>query len=171
MIEHDDDLDAALRALPRELPPPPHVAAALEAMNRREWGAAARRRVWQGAVAAALLVAAFGVGRATAPAPDATASRGSHFAFLLYGGDTADGDDRAAEYGAWARDIRRRGLFVTGERLADTSAIAGAPRSGTDLVRGFFIVEASDAAAALELARQHPHAQVGTIEVRAINTR
>ncbi|MFM8532403.1 MAG: YciI family protein, partial [Acidimicrobiia bacterium] len=91
------------------------------------------------------------------------------FAFLLYGGD-GGGDDRAAEYGRWATDLRENAGSVNCERLADQAWIAGAPRPDSAFVRGFFVVRAPDFAAAVELARRHPHAQVGSIEVRPIDT-
>jgi len=96
--------------------------------------------------------------------------QGREFALLLYGGGTTGTDDRAAEYGRWARDLVRQGTPVSGERLADQAWIAGDPKPADAIVRGFFIVRAADAAAAVELARRHPHAQVGTIEVRPIDT-
>jgi hypothetical protein len=88
----------------------------------------------------------------------------------LYGGATGGGDDRAAEYGVWAVGARRGGRAVSGERLADAAFVAGAAFSDPAPLRGFFIVHATDAAEALELAKRHPHARDGTVVVRPIDT-
>ena len=170
MTDHDDPIGDALRALPREMTPPPHVGPALETMNRRRRRARAVRQGWRVALAASLLMAAFVTGRATSPRAGNAPAEGRAFAFLLYGGGTTGTDDRAAEYGAWALELRTRGVAVSGERLADQSWIAGNPRPADAVVRGFFIVRAPDGAAAVEMARRHPHAAVGTIEVRPIDT-
>lgn len=164
--ERDDDLSAALQRLPREIAPPPHVRAVVGSAVRsdRRW------QVWQLAVAASLVLAAFAAGRVTAPRPAAVTSTDQRFAFLLYGGPTGGGDDRAAEYGAWATEARKQGRPVSGERLADTSLMAGVPMPEPAPIRGFFIVRARDTAEALELARRHPHARDGTVVVRQIDT-
>ena len=167
--ESDDErLAAALRGLPRELPPPSHVASALSrVMSRRRSASAA----WRIAMAASLVIAAFAGGRLTAPrsAPPPVAA-GQEFAFLLYGGVTGGGDARAAEYGAWARELARSGRAVSGERLADAAWIAGLATTDAAPLRGFFIVQASSPEEALELARRHPHARDGTVVVRPIDT-
>jgi hypothetical protein len=162
----EDDVAAALRELPREMTPPSRVAAALSrSVSRRRSTITA----WRVAVAASLAVAAFAAGRLTAPAPHA-APAGQEYALLLYGGPTGGGDDRAAEYGAWARDLARAGRAVSGERLADAAYVAGAPTAPSTPLRGFFIIEAQSANEALALARQHPHARDGTVVVRPIDT-
>jgi hypothetical protein len=169
MTEPDDDLVAALGALPRELDPPPHVAAALLASRRddpRRWS----RTAWRVAVAASLLAATFAAGRWSAPGAPGAPDAGREFAFLLYGGAPGGTDGHAKAYGAWAMDLRRRGVPVSGERLADAAWVAGEPRPADAPIRGFFIVRAPDAAAAVEMARRHPHARVGTIEVRPVDT-
>ena len=166
-LDRDDELVDALRRLPREAAPPSHVAAALVAALPRRSTA---RVVWQGAVAAALVMAAFAAGRVTAPSRASAVVDGQEFALLLYGGDVAGGDDRAAEYGAWAMDLRRAGRQVTGERLAAESWSAGHALNDVLPLRGFFIIRARDSAEALELARRHPHARDGTVVVRRIDT-
>jgi hypothetical protein len=168
MVDEHDDLPA-LRRLSHEMDPPPHVRANLRAnlfANSRE-----NRRInlWYGAVAASIVIAAFTAGRITAP-PPAPAPAGQKFALLLYGGGTGGGDDRAAEYGAWAVAARRAGRAVSGERLADAAFVAGAAVSDPAPLRGFFIVQATNAAEALELAKLHPHARDGTVVVRPIDT-
>ena len=165
-FDPDDDLAARLRGLPREMAPPSRVAASLaRSLSRRQSAATA----WRVAVAVSLLVAAFFAGRFSAASRPADHT-GQAFAFLLYGGVSGAGDDRAAEYGAWARDLTRSGRRVSGERLADQSAVAGMAMHDNAPLRGFFIVEAANAAEAIDLARRHPHARDGTIVVRAIDT-
>jgi hypothetical protein len=164
--EPDDDVTAALRGLPREMTPPSRVAASVSrSLSRRRSASAA----WRLAVAASLLVAAFAAGRMTSPRT-ASAPTGEQFAFLLYGGAAGGGDDRAAEYGAWARNLARDGRVVTGERLSDAAFLAGTPLPDAAPLRGFFIVEARNAAEALDLARRHPHAKDGTVIVRPVDT-
>jgi hypothetical protein len=166
-LEPDDDVAAALRRLPREMRPPSHVRANLRADHRSN-PRASLRFVLRAAIAASIVVAAFTAGRLTAPRPASPA--GQKFAFLLYGGATGGGDDRAAEYGTWAAEARRGGRAVSGERLADAAFVAGSALADPAPVRGFFIVHARDAQEALDLARRHPHARDGTIVVRPIDT-
>ena len=165
--EPDDEVAAALHSLPREMAPPAHVGVRLASRIRRP--SRTRGPIWRAAVAACLVAAAFAAGRVTAPRTVTPAPAGQKFALLLYGGGSG-GDDRAAEYGAWAVEARRSGRQVSGERLADTSMQTGMPIPEVEPVRGFFIVQAADAAEALALARRHPHAAVGTVVVRPIDT-
>lgn len=170
MTDSDDDLVAALRALPREMDPPPHVAVALRALAAdrppHRFGSA-----WRIAAAAVLLALVFWAGRLSSrPASPAPLDTGREFALLLYGGAASGTDDNARAYGVWARELRQRGVTVSGERLADATWIVGEPRPAGAAIRGFFIVRAADAEAALELARRHPHTRVGTIEVRPVDT-
>ena len=125
---------------------------------------------WRVAVAASLVIAAFAAGRVTAPRAPSPAAMGQKFAFLLYGGAVGGGDDRAAEYGAWAVEARRGGRAVSGERLADAAWSAGVPLADPAPLRGFVIVRAADATEALELARRHPHARAGPVIVRPSDT-
>jgi hypothetical protein len=117
-----------------------------------------------------LAIAAFAAGRVTAPRPVTVATTDQKFIFLLYGGPSGGGDDRAAEYGAWAVEARAQGRPVSGERLADEMWMAGRSMPEPERIRGFFIVRARNAAEAVELARRHPHARDGTVVVRAIDT-
>lgn len=164
--EPDDDLTSALQRLPREIEPPEHVRTNLRANFRPSH----RGNLWLFAVAASLVAVAFAAGRVTAPRVAVAPAEGQKFAFLLYGGPTGGGDERAAEYGAWAVEARREGRPVSGERLADAAWLAGAAMADPAPVRGFFIVRARDWAEALELARRHPHARDGTVVVRPIDT-
>ena len=164
-LEHrDEELVEALRRLPRERTPPSRVAASLAAALPR------RGSAWRIAVAASLAIAAFAAGRVTAPGPAAASLDGQKFAFLLYGGPAAAGDELAKEYGAWAMDLRRAGRQVTGERLADAAWTAGAASADPLPLRGFFIIRAKDSVEALDLARRHPHARAGAVVVRPIDT-
>ena len=170
----DDDLAGALQRLPREIAPPEHVRAYVGSHVGSNEGSHARTNggssVWRVAVAASLVAVAFAAGRITAPRPAVAPAEGQKFAFLLYGGPTGGGDDRAAEYGAWAVEARREGRPVSGERLADAAWLAGAAIADPLPLRGFFIVRARDSAEALDLARRHPHARDGTVMVRPIDT-
>jgi hypothetical protein len=168
--EPDDDLTAALQRLPRELEPPAHVRSNVGSHVRSHGRSNAGSYVWRAAVAASLVAVAFAAGRITAPRATVSPAEGQKFAFLLYGGPTGGGDDRAAEYGAWAVEARRQGRPVSGERLADAAWFAGAAIADPLPLRGFFIVRARDSAEALDLARRHPHARDGTVVIRPIDT-
>ena len=164
----DDELVDALRRLPREQTPPSHVATALAATLHRR---SAPGLIWRTAIAASIVMAAFAAGRFTAPQSTATTPAvDQKFALLLYGGGSGNGDDRAAEYGAWAVDLRRAGRQVSGERLAADAWTAGIPSPDPLPLRGFFIIRAKDSAEALELARRHPHSKDGSVVVRRIDT-
>jgi hypothetical protein len=170
MSEPDDDLTAALQRLPRELEPPEHVRSYVGSHVGSRGRSDGRSYVWRVAVAASLVAVAFAAGRITAPRGVVSPADGQKFAFLLYGGPTGGGDDRAAEYGAWAVEARRQGRPVSGERLADAAWFAGAAIADPLSLRGFFIVRARDSAEALDLARRHPHARDGTVVIRPIDT-
>jgi hypothetical protein len=79
----------------------------------------------------------------------------------------------------WLDDLRARGMWVTGDRLAPTrrarsvrhrggtSVITDGPFVETkEAVGGFDIIECGSMEEAVEIASNHPVAQVGTIEVR-----
>jgi hypothetical protein len=166
----DDDLTTALQGLPRELKPPEQVRSNLCANLRMNSRSNDRPNLWRFAVAASLIAVAFAAGRITAPRVVMSPTEGQKFAFLLYGGPVGGGDDRAAEYGAWAVEARRQGRPVSGERLADTTWIAGSATGDPLPLRGFFVVWARDSAEALDLARRHPHAKDGTVVIRPIDT-
>jgi hypothetical protein len=165
----DDELVEALRRLPRELTPPEHVRSYVGSHVRSN-DRSHLRSYAQVLVAASLVVAAFAAGRVTAPRTTTVPPEGRQFAFLLYGGVPGGGDDRAAEYGAWAMALRRAGRQVSGERLADDAWSAGVASGDQGPLRGFFIVRARDAAEALDLARRHPHTRDGMVVVRPIDT-
>ena len=159
----------------RETPPPPDMHARIVAGLRAEGllrGPRRRRTVgpWLRAAAA---IAIFAAGWVSAAAYHARSDGpgGSRFVFLLYG-ETSPPEDaaaRAAEYGAWARELRRQGGRVSGERLGAGAISIGEAPAGAVSLGGFFIVEAASSEAAGALALEHPHARYGgTIVVRPI---
>src|SRR5690348_5689643 len=141
------------------------------------------RPVWRrmgrtvGAIAAAILLFVTGVGigrRSVMPAADSRPS----YILLLYEGRDFDldrsrpGDLAAheAEYDAWARGLKARGVGVQGRALALTAHVLhDTPQGvqvesgavGRDDIDGFFIVHVTDEAEALALARTHPHLRHG----------
>jgi len=130
-----------------------------------------------GAIAAAILLFATGVGigrRSVTPARDTRPS----YMLLLYEGRDFDldrsrpGDLAAheAEYDAWARGLKARGVGVQGRALALTAhVLRNTPRgvqvetedAGRDDIDGFFIIRVSDEAEAVAIARTHPHLRHG----------
>jgi hypothetical protein len=81
--------------------------------------------------------------------------------------------------GQWVTDLEKRGARLAGNRLADTTdATTVRVRNGEVLVTdgpfaetreqigGFDIIECADLDEALEIARRHPVAALGTIEIR-----
>ena len=158
----------------------------------------ARRGRSRRLLAAAAIVLAFLtgglLGRATAPpglsspAPEAgpeAAPRvpgatpgGSRYLLLLYedspnASDPATERERVREYAAWARALTDPAALVLGEKLeAGPQAAVPADSEGPDegdTLSGFFIIEARDYEAALDIARESPHvAHGGTVVVRVI---
>ena|SRR5215471_14296059 len=138
-----------------------------------------RRNRFGAALAAAAAVALFAAGlvvgerRGGAPAPDAGLKR--YVLFLYDAPDEAamtpaDMEKRVSEYRDWAREVRRNGGRIEGEKLEAETLRLGPPEpaSGRPL-GGYFVVSAADDAAALAVAKSCPHLKHGgTIEVRAI---
>lgn len=157
------------------------------------------RRAWAwGAFALAACLAAFfagisisdrGAGRESAEPGTVGPPSAEQWLLLLYE-DAAylapatdvERGERVAEYAAWANDLAGRGIVVEGEELAGPvesemldgrrGAIEtgpGAPSGPVGTVSGYFVIEASDQAAAVAIARTTPHlAHGGTVEVRRI---
>ena len=86
-----------------------------------------------------------------------------------------------AEYDAFTKDVRERGLMLAGEALQPTeTATSVRVRDGSTLVTdgpfaetkealgGFYMVDCKDLDEAIELAAKIPGARQGTIEVRPI---
>jgi hypothetical protein len=88
----------------------------------------------------------------------------------------ADGDLEA-----WLEEMERRGVLITGDRLARTTeATTVRVRDGETLVldgpfaetkeqvAGFDIIDVADLDEAIEVASKHPCAGLGTVEVRPL---
>ncbi|MBL8674860.1 MAG: hypothetical protein JNL07_08250 [Rhodospirillales bacterium] len=87
------------------------------------------------------------------------------------------------KYRAWAQGLRERGQLAGSDKLRDDPgkvlhhagtrvAVKDGPYAESkELIGGYFVVEAADYAAAVEIARECPHIRpgaTGTIEVRQI---
>lgn len=186
MSDRDDELTETERRALRALAEGPEPSAALEAATRerlRRAGelAGPRRsgRVWLSAAAAAaglaLFVAGVVVGERRA-GPGGEAGGRPRFALFLYDApdeeslDPAQMERRVEEYRAWARDLRAKGVAISGEKL-EPEARRLPPESGTAAwpLGGYFVISTRDLDAALEVARSCPHLRHGgRIEVRAI---
>src|SRR5688500_11954767 len=152
----------------------PRVVAAL-----RMEGLIRSRAIWSQPrrIAASFLI--FAAGAVTGhyvsfPAPRPTPAPARYL--LLLAGDVtpaADGSSRAAEYGEWARSLSAKGIAVSGDELTSHAAIVTNARAVAfqelSSVGGYFIVEAADDEAAVELARACPHVKYGgSIVVRRV---
>lgn len=173
MHPHDDDDDLTdLQSLPKDMSPPAALEdRTVDALRRRQLLAEPGRRVWLRAAAVLTLMgAAAAAGWIARGSASATHDHASRFVLLLYGDATghASAGEAVAEYRGWARDLAGTGAVVSGERLANEAIVVGAPLEA-NLVRGYFIVQASDERRAVEIARTHPHVKRGgTIVVRRI---
>lgn len=174
-----------LHALEREAVPPPHLKGRTTQSLRDRGLLRSTRPMWRqmgrtlGAMAAAILLFATGVGigrRSVMPAADTRPS----YMLLLYEGRDFDldrsrpGDLAAheAEYDAWATGLHARGVGVQGRALALTSHVlhdtpqgvqveSGDAVSAQGVIDGFFIVRVTDEAEAVAIARTHPHLRHG----------
>jgi hypothetical protein len=136
----------------------------VESLRRRGLIRLRRRKLLVGAVAAAL--AAGGAFIALRPA----GHPGPRFMLLLYEGPDFDGARaHVEEYVAWAREVRRAGTHIDGEKLQSSGEVLGTlPGQGAELA-GFFVIETKDRARAAEIARRCPHLKYrGQIVVRQI---
>jgi hypothetical protein len=175
--DDNDDRPEELKDLPREIAPPASLRDRIENDLRRQGLVASARPALARRAAMILLpLVGFAAGWLLRPAGEPAHShddRQTRFILLLYGGSDSPADDGVREYGEWARRLAASGTEVSGEKLADDSTLlVGAPvdtPSRADL-RGFFIVQASDAQHAQQLAVSHPHVKRGgTIVVRRID--
>ena len=86
------------------------------------------------------------------------------------------------QYKAWAGQLAQQGLLAGGEKLSDDGgrhlsskdgrplAVDGPYAEAHDVIGGYFVVKAADAAAAEALASTCPHlAHGGWIEIRRID--
>lgn len=107
------------------------------------------------------------------------------FMLLLYE-EAADYSDIGAEemqriiekYAAWSAGLAEQGRMRGGEKLRDGSGrvihrggaeVTDGPYSETkEVIGGYFAIEAADYDEAVALARECPHRDFGTIEVREV---
>jgi hypothetical protein len=177
-IRGDDPLLAEIRDLAREADPPrrleSRIVGALRERGLVRASAAGRAPRW--IAAAALLVIAFVLGRASVRPASVAASDLPRFALLLYegpGGNGAGEEARVSEYRRWAGDLRDQGHVVDGEKLAEDVPVAIGSAAGRlatlPSLQGFFIVSALDEAEARRIAAGHPHVlHGGTIVLRRV---
>jgi hypothetical protein len=177
------DTNDPLHVLEREAVPPHGLKGRITQSLRDRGLLRSTRPVWRrmgrtvGAIAAAILLFATGVGmgrRSVTPARDTRPS----YMLLLYEGRDFDldrsrpGDLAAheAEYDAWARGLKARGVGVQGRALALTAHVLhNTPQGvqvesadvGRDDIDGFFIIRVTDEAEAVAIARTHPHLRHG----------
>jgi hypothetical protein len=143
------------------------------------------------ALAFALLLVVFSVGTivgARRSASPATKADQPGFILIvrqfrpeLMARNPAEETERVNEYGAWARDLGRRGLLIGGEKLKDegrllsqpnrSDAIVEAPLDASEgAVAGYFLLPSSNYEQALTIAKTCPHLKHGgTIELRQID--
>ena len=89
------------------------------------------------------------------------------------------GAEQEEESFPWLDDLQARGIWVTGDQLAPPrrgksvrvrdgkKLVTDGPFAETkEVVGGFDILECGSLEEAVEIASQHPVAQIGTIEVR-----
>jgi hypothetical protein len=126
----------------------------------------------------------FLAGRLSAPGGVPASDRRPEFLLLVYEGA---GFDRSAgqhalfaEYSAWARGLRARGLLVQGRALERGSSLLQASTgrvlvehhevtADAGTITGLFIIRAADSAQALAIARTCPHLKHGgTLVLRPI---
>ena len=95
--------------------------------------------------------------------------------------EPAPGETQEDEGFPWLDDLRARGMWVTGDQLAPPrrgrsvrvregkKLVTDGPYAETkEVVGGFDIIEAGNLEEAVEIASEHPVAQIGTIEVRPL---
>jgi hypothetical protein len=132
-------------------------------------------RPWmQAAAALALFAAGWGVGASGSEPPPSQ----PRYMLLLFGETSAPADipARAAEYGAWAHAVRKRGGYATGARLERARVRVGPAGPGDSSASwadaplgGYFIVGATSIDEARALAEAHPHVRHGgTIVLRPL---
>ena len=141
--------------------------------------------------ATVLLVAGLALGRnwpegATPAESDSSSSAAPTdprplFALMLYENSSyvaaQAGEDRVAEYSAWARSLAQRGFLVDGAELSSSGVLLAqtgprldvVPRSDQGVLAGYFIIRAADGEEAERVARECPHLKYqGTISLRPI---
>lgn len=151
-----------------------HEEADDPALEERVVGAALRKglirgerrgRIWIPIAVAALLAFAVGIGAGRllfVPKP-------SQYTFVLFleegpayqPASAGQEQQRVAEYGAWARSLREKGVAVTGMKLDSGSNVMGSGPGGTAQAAGLFAVDAKDLETAKKIAESCPHLRYG----------
>jgi hypothetical protein len=178
-VERDPPAPQDLSSLARETAPPPDLEdRTIRALRQQGFlAASAGRRALIMRLAAAIVLFLGGVtlGRVTASAMPQMEDHRPRFLLLLHGGPTGLPPDEesavAREYGAWARQLRSEGRFVTGERLGDASVtVPQGDLPDAANVRGYFLISAASLDEAVAVARDCPHARRGgSVTVRPID--
>ncbi len=157
-----DERDALARLRRDVLPPAGADARTIEALRSEGLLRSGRLSLFRWTAAAAVLVCAFAAGvRWDRSLARTAAVRESRFILLLYGGDTDNRADRREEYAGWAHSVASRGVDITGEELSDTGDEVPAGAADGPAPRGYFIVAASSAAEARQIAASCPHVRHG----------
>jgi len=153
-----------LRDLGGDVAPPSQLKTRVRDSLRRSGVLHPARRRWlplaAGIAALALGGGAFMLGRVTGGGvgTDTGSPSGNRYALLLYedsGFTTSVPEDSLVqEYRAWARDLARRGVTISGEKL-------GAGDEGREHLGGFFIITAPTDSAARAIANTCPHLRHG----------
>lgn len=85
------------------------------------------------------------------------------------------------KYGAWGRALAEKGRLLASHKLTDEGgkvvrgqgerfgAVDGPYAEGKEIVAGFFLIEARDYSEALDMVRECPHLQFGTVELREVD--
>ncbi len=177
------DINDPLHVLEREAVPPADLKGRITQSLRDRGLLRSTRPVWRGrtfgAMAAAILLFATGVGigrRSVTPARD---TRPSYMLLLYEGRDFQLDRSRPGaiatyetEYDAWAAGLHARGVGVQGRALALTAHVlhdtpqgvqveSGDAVSAQGVIDGFFIIRVTDEAEAVAIARTHPHLRHG----------
>jgi len=167
---------AALMALPREVAPPPFLERRV--LTALQGGEAVRRGNPRWRALAALAAGAglffgglwLGSRRVAPPAPPERVER---YVLLLLEdpgfAPAASENALVAEYRDWAAGLRQRGLLELGEKLAEPAMLLPDAAVAPSRVAGLFILRATSADEAAEIARSCPHLRHGgRIELRRI---
>jgi hypothetical protein len=127
-----------------------------------------RRPAWMSWAAAASFAAiGFLAGRmlspAPAPEPFPNVAGGTKYVLLLTGAGSATPEENGArreEYGAWLKDLQRRGVSADGAELVGTrhEFPEGRPQDG---VVGYFVISAKGESEAVAIAKANPHLRHG----------
>ena len=177
-MSHNDD---PLHILEREAVVPPQlkgrITKSLLDQGLLRGATPVRRRLWltTGAMAAAILLIATGVGIGRRSAKPAADARPSYILLLYEGRDFRLGPSVAAaeaEYDAWADSVRNGGAGVMGRALVHTAHLLRNTPQGVrvesvdaaspeGMIDGFFIIRVTGEAEAVAIARSHPHLRHG----------